>query len=145
MRPTSNLRVRVPRKLMSDINVVPYIDVMLVLLVIFMTTAPMMTQGLKVDLPQTQSSGIQAKDEPVTLTVKADGSYYINLGSNPKQSTSLKTITHEAGLIKKQKPATLFLVEGDKKVDYGKVVQLMAALQAAGIDKLALVTEPPGN
>lgn len=142
MKSGGYLRVRTPRKLMSDINVVPYIDVMLVLLVIFMTTAPMMTQGLKVDLPEAQSSGIQAKDEPVTLTVKANGSYYINLGETPKHSTSLKDITHQASLIMKQKPGTLFLVEGDKRVDYGRVIELMAALQAAGIEKIALVTEP---
>lgn len=140
-----NLRVRVPRKLMSDINVVPYIDVMLVLLVIFMTTAPMMTQGLKVDLPSADSQPIQARDEPVTLTVKANGRYYINTGSAPKSSTSLEEITRQAGLVMKQKPATLFLVEGDRNVNYGKVIELMAALQKAGIDKLALVTEPPGK
>lgn len=142
MKAASNLRVRAPRKLMSDINVVPYIDVMLVLLVIFMTTAPMMTQGLKVELPAAESSAIQAKDEPVTLTVKANGSYYINLGEPPKHSTSLKDITQRATLIMKQKPTTLFLVEGDKRVDYGRVIELMAALQAAGIEKIALVTEP---
>lgn len=140
-----NLRVRKPRKLVSEINVVPYIDVMLVLLVIFMTTAPMMTQGLDVNLPQAQNAAIQPKDEPVILTVKANGSYYINVGSESKQATSLDKITHEAGLIMQRKPATLFLVEGDSKVDYGKVIALMAALQAAGIDKLALVTEPPSQ
>src|SRR3546814_13883423 len=94
MKAGGNLRVRAPRKLMSEINVVPYLDVMLVLLVIFMTTAPMMTQGLKVELPAAQSSGIQAKDAPVTLTVKADGSYYINLGEVPKHSASLKDNTN---------------------------------------------------
>lgn len=137
------MRVRVPRKLMSDINVVPYIDVMLVLLVIFMTTAPMMTQGLKVDLPDASSKAVATDNEPVTITVKADGSYYINLGAEPKHSTSLKKITHQASLIVAQKPQTLFLVEGDTQVNYGKVIELMAALQAAGIDKLALVTQPP--
>lgn len=140
-----NLRVRVPRKLMSDINVVPYIDVMLVLLVIFMTTAPMMTQGLKVDLPEAKSQAVQAKDEPVILTVKANGSYYLSTGSTPRQSTRLEEITRQAGLIMKQKPETLFLVEGDRNVNYGKVIELMAALQRAGIEKLALVTEPPGK
>lgn len=140
-----NLRVRKPRKLVSEINVVPYIDVMLVLLVIFMTTAPMMTQGLDVNLPKAHNAAIQPKDEPVILTVKANGSYFINVGSKSTQATSLEIITHEAGLIMQRKPATLFLVEGDSKVDYGKVIALMAALQAAGIDKLALVTEPPGQ
>lgn len=140
-----NLRVRVARKLMSDINVVPYIDVMLVLLVIFMTTAPMMTQGLSVDLPEANSTPVQPKDEPIVLTVKTDGSFFIDLGDTTEKSTSLKEITQRVTLVMKQKPDTLFLVEGDKKVEYGHVISLMAALQAAGVEKLALVTEPPGN
>lgn len=144
MKP-GNLQVRSSRKLMNEINVVPYIDVMLVLLVIFMTTAPMMTQGLKVELPDASSSAVQPKDEPVTVTVKASGSYYLDIGAEPEKSTSLEAITQRIGLIKKQKPNTLFLIEGDTNVDYGRVVKLMAALQAAGVDKLALITEPQGH
>ncbi len=141
----SHFHVRVPRKLMNDINVVPYIDVMLVLLVIFMVTAPVMTQGLDVNLPNAESSAVPSEQEPVTVTVLSDGSYYMDIGEHPKQSTSLKAITHQASLIKEQRPDTLFMVQGDEHVDYGKVIRLMAALQAAGITKLALITEPAGQ
>lgn len=138
-----SLKVRTPRKLVSDINVVPYIDVMLVLLVVFMITAPMMTQGLEVDLPKTNSSPIQSKNEPVIISVKANGSYFINVGDDRTTSTKLDTVKGHALRIMKHQPDTLFLVEGDQAVPYGKVIALMSALQGAGIEKLGLVTEPP--
>ena len=140
----NSLKVRAPRKLVAEINVVPYIDVMLVLLVVFMITAPMMTQGIKVELPQTDSTPITSDNqEPVVVTIKKDGSYYINVGGDTKQSSSLETVKGHALRIKKHKPDTLFLVEGDAAVDYGKVIALMSALPGAGIEKLGLVTEPP--
>lgn len=140
----SSMRVRPPRKLVADINVVPYIDVMLVLLVVFMITAPMMTQGIQVQLPEENSSPIAVKDEePVVITVKADGSYFINVGGDKKTSSALDTVKGHALRIRKHQPETLFLVEGDASVPYGKVIALMSALQGAGITKLGLVTEPP--
>ena len=142
----SGVRVRKQqRKMMSEINVVPYIDVMLVLLVIFMATAPMMTQGVSVDLPKTNSSPIASKDVPVTISVSADGNYYIDVGDNKHKATSLETVKKRVQLIHKQKPGTLFLVEGDKNVPYGKVVTLMSELQSAGVGNVGLVTEPPGR
>lgn len=138
------MKVRAQRRLMSEINVVPYIDVSLVLLVVFMITAPMMTQGIHVDLPKTSSKPVSTKNsEPVIVTVKADGSYYINVGEEQHKSASLKTVKGHVLTIMKHKPRTLFLVEGDKKVPYGKVIDLMAALQGAGVTNLGLVTEPP--
>ena len=142
----SGVRVRKPRKMMSDINVVPYIDVMLVLLVIFMATAPMMTQGVSVDLPQTDSAPIINNDEPVMITVRADGSYHINVGEDGgRAAASLETVKGNVLTIRKQKPDTLFLVEGDQNVPYGKVVVLMSELQRAGVTNVGLVTEPPGR
>lgn len=142
----SGVKIRVPRKLVAEMNVVPYIDVMLVLLVIFMATAPMMTQGINVDLPDSNSEPIDTtKDEPVIISVTADGSYYIDVGSDSRKSASLETVQGHALRIHKQKPSTLFLVEGDSQVAYAKVVQLMGALQAAGITQLGLVTEPQGS
>lgn len=139
-----DFKVRTPRKLVAEINVVPYIDVMLVLLVVFMITAPMMTQGIQVQLPETNSQPINVKDEePVIVSVKSDGRYFINVGGDSKESRSLDTVRGHAMRIKKHAPETLFLVEGDDQVPYGKVVALMAALQAAGVSKLGLVTEPP--
>ncbi|MCH2559197.1 MAG: protein TolR [Alcanivorax sp.] len=142
----SGVRVRKPRKMMADINVVPYIDVMLVLLVIFMATAPMMTQGVSVDLPQADSAPILNNDEPVMITVRADGSYHINVGEDGGQTaSSLDTVKGHVLTIRKQKPKTLFLVEGDQNVPYGKVVVLMSELQRAGVTNVGLVTEPPGR
>jgi biopolymer transport protein TolR len=141
----NGLKVRAPRRVMSEINVVPYIDVMLVLLVIFMATAPMMTQGVSVDLPRADSAPIISKDEPVMITVRANGSYFINVGEDSGATASLETIKERVLTIRKQKPNALFLVEGDQNVPYGKVVTLMSELQSAGVENVGLVTEPPGR
>lgn len=140
----ASLSVRKPKKLVADINVVPYIDVMLVLLVVFMITAPMMTQGIQVELPKTNSTAITTGDnEPVVISVKKDGSYFINVGGDTKKSATLDTVKGHVLRILKHQPDTLFLVEGDETVAYGKVIALMSSLQGAGIEKLGLVTEPP--
>jgi len=125
----------------SDINVVPYIDVMLVLLVIFMVTAPMLTQGVKVELPDANSKPIESKDEPLIVSIKKDGSLYLNLGDEKKQK-SLKEISAALSKVIKTKPQTTVLVWGDTAVPYGKVVTLMTQLQNAGISQVGLVTEP---
>jgi biopolymer transport protein TolR len=138
-----NMKVRTPRRLMAEINVVPYIDVMLVLLVVFMITAPMMTQGIQVNLPETSSAPMKTDQEPVVVTVKADGAYFINVGDKSKQSASLETVQGHVLRIMKHKPETLFLVEGDTDVPYGRVIELMSHLQGAGVTRLGLVTEPP--
>ena len=137
------VKVRAPRKLVADINVVPYIDVMLVLLVVFMITAPMMTQGLQVELPKTSSQPITTDDEPVVLTVKRDGGYFINVGESQQSSASLDTVRGHVERIRRNAPQTQFLVEGDVDVAYGRVIELMAELQGAGVERLGLVTEPP--
>ncbi|PHS59278.1 MAG: protein TolR [Alcanivorax sp.] len=124
-------------------NVVPYIDVMLVLLVIFMATAPMMTQGVSVDLPQANSAPLPTEnDEPVMIAVAADGGYYINVGDDSEAATDLEALTQRVTAIHNEKPETLFLVRGDQNVPYGKVVVLMSELQSAGVTKLGLVTDP---
>ena len=142
----SGVKIRVPRKLVAEMNVVPYIDVMLVLLVIFMATAPMMTQGINVDLPDSNSDPIDTtKNEPVIISVTADGSYFIDVGGDSQKSSSLETVKGHVLRIHKHKPSTLFLVEGDGNVAYARVVSLMGALQVAGISQLGLVTEPQGR
>ena len=137
------IKVRAPRKLVAEINVVPYIDVMLVLLIVFMITAPMLTQGIQVDLPRTTSDPITVDDEPVIVSVRRDGGYYINIGENQQTTASLDTLRGHAQRIQRNAPQTLFLVECDTQVPYGKIIELMAALQGAGIERLGLVTEPP--
>lgn len=132
------------RKPMSDINVVPYIDVMLVLLVVFMVTAPLLMQGVKVDLPQAPSSPMEDKDdEPLIVSVKPDGSYYLNLGGDQEAAKPLADITDTVAKILRQKPNTPILVWGDSAVRYGVVVSLMTELQKAGAPSVGLVTDPP--
>lgn len=127
---------------MADINVVPYIDVMLVLMVIFMVTAPMLTQTVQVDLPKANAKPLDKKDEPVTVSVKADGTYYVDV-TDPKQAKSLDQVKGEVRAIIKNKPSTPVLVRGDHQVSYGVVVALMSALQEAGVPDVGLVTESP--
>ena len=132
------------RKPMSDINVVPYIDVMLVLLIVFMVTAPMLMQGVKVELPKASTVPVgQKNDEPLIVSVKADGSFFINLGKDKETSQSLNVVQDKVSKILRRKPETTVLVWGDKSVPYGNVVELMAALQAAGAPSVGLVTENP--
>ncbi len=132
------------RKPMAEINVVPYIDVMLVLLIIFMITAPMLMQGVEVELPDAASEPIEnQEDEPLIVSVKADGTYFINLGGTPEQPEQLAVIKEKVSKILKAKPKTPVLVWGDEKVPYGTVVVLMSELQQAGAKNVGLVTENP--
>ena len=132
------------RKPMSDINVVPYIDVMLVLLIVFMVAAPMLMQGVRVELPEAAALPVgKQDDEPLIVSVKQDGSYYINLGKDQEQSQSLGVVQDKVSKILRRKPSTTVLVWGDKNVPYGDVVSLMAALQTAGAPSVGLVTENP--
>ena len=137
------------RKPMSEINVVPYIDVMLVLLVIFMVTAPLLTQGVQVDLPKTPAKPIsEVKDEPLIVSIKADGSFYVNLGKQPDKSMTIDDIRTKVAAVIRRNPETPVLVWGDVSVPYGTVVTLMSELQSAGAASVGLVTEnppPPGQ
>ncbi len=131
-------------KRLAEINVVPYIDIMLVLLIIFMVTAPLLMQGVKVDLPQAPSVPLENKDdEPIIVSVKTDGTYYLNLGEQPESQRPLPEIIDIVSKILRQKPNTPVLVWGDTKVEYGVVVSLMSDLQGAGAPSVGLVTEPP--
>ncbi|WP_049722081.1 protein TolR [Gilvimarinus polysaccharolyticus] len=135
---------RVKKKPMAEINVVPYIDVMLVLLVVFMVTAPMLMQGVQVNLPQAPSSPIDDKeDEPLIVSVDKTGAYFIELGGEPKQSKPLADITAMVSKVLGEKPTTPVLVWGDREVSYGMVVSLMTELQGAGAPSVGLVTDPP--
>ncbi len=134
------------RRPMSEINVVPYIDVMLVLLVIFMVTAPLMTQGIKVDLPEATSGPIEIdENEPMlVVTIKADGSYYMNVGEE-EEPVLLADLSEKAARIIRANPKIRVLVEGDESLEYGVVIHLMNALQMSGARNIGLITEPPGQ
>jgi len=134
------------RKLVAEINVVPYIDVMLVLLIVFMVTAPLLMQGVKVELPQAPSAPLDDKDkEPLIVSVKSDGSYYLDIGNGKNVQEALPSIIEKVAKVLRQQPKTPVLVWGDARVDYGVVVKLMSDLQNAGAPSVGLVTEPPGK
>ena len=132
------------RKPMSEINVVPYIDVMLVLLVIFMVTAPLMTQGIKVELPEATSEPIIIKEEFQTLlvSVRQDGSIFMNVGQKDIP-TSLGKIAEDAKKILVANPNVKVLIEGDKILPYGKIVEIMEVLRQSGASGVGLITQPP--
>ena len=136
-------RNRSKRKPMSDINVVPYIDVMLVLLIIFMVTAPMLMQGVKVELPEASADPVEKQDsEPVIVSVDAAGQLFLNLGQE-EQILSLATIKDRVAAVLRRSPDKPVLIWGDQAVPYGEVVTVMVALQEAGAPSVGLVTENP--
>ena len=136
-------RNRKKHRPMADINVVPYIDVMLVLLIIFMVTAPMLMQGVKVDLPEANADPVENQDsEPVIVSVDATGQLFLNLGQE-EQVLSLATIKDRVAAVIRRSPKKPVLVWGDKAVPYGDVVTVMVALQEAGAPSVGLVTENP--
>lgn len=134
------------RRAVAEINVVPYIDVMLVLLIIFMVTAPMLMQGVKVDLPDAAAEPVQNQDsEPLIVSVDASGRLYLNLGADEKQALELATVRQRVTAVLRRDPQKPVLVWGDQAVPYGTVVTVMTALQAAGAPSVGLVTEEPSS
>ena len=131
---------------MADINVVPYIDVMLVLLIIFMVTAPMLMQGVQVDLPDAPAEPVENQDsEPLIVSVDKAGRLYINLGRNDKLALELATIKQRVSAVLRRDPDKPVLVWGDAAVPYGRVVEVMTAVQASGAASVGLVTEEPSD
>ena len=136
-------RARSKHRPMAEINVVPYIDVMLVLLIIFMVTAPLLMQGVKVDLPEASADPVENQDsEPLIVSVNAGGELFLNLG-NEKQVLALATIQDRVSKVMKRSPDKPVLIWGDRSVPYGEVVTVMVALQEAGAPSVGLVTENP--
>jgi biopolymer transport protein TolR len=134
------------RRPMAQINVVPYIDVMLVLLVIFLVTAPVLKQGVQVDLPKAAAKPIPKStqaQEPLTVTVDSQGRFFVNRGAPPTQALDTAALRHIVGQELKQDPKLPVYVKGDSHVDYGRVVVAMTILQQAGAGKVGLITEPP--
>jgi len=132
------------RKPMGEINVVPFIDVMLVLLVIFMITAPMLTQGVQVDLPQVTSEPIDDMEdsEPIIVSVDREGQYFLSVGGD-ETPVSLDDIADRVIILLERRPGTPVMVRGDRNVPYGQVVTLMSTLQIAGVSNVGLISEPP--
>jgi len=132
------------RKLMGEINVVPYIDVMLVLLVIFMATAPLLTQGIKVELPKANAEPIQEPPDskPLVVSVDAAGNLFLNVGDDEDKPADAATIRKNVGIVLGRNPETPVLVKADRKVEYGFVVGAMVLLQQGGAENVGFVTDP---
>ena len=132
------------RKLIGEINVVPYIDVMLVLLIIFMVTAPLLTQGIEVDLPKSGAEPIvQTSDKPpIVLSVDSEGNLYLNYGDNEDKPASSQQIVQMVTTIIEANPGLPVLVKADRAVAYGNVVGAMVLLQRGGAEKVGFVTDP---
>ena len=125
------------KRLVSDINVTPLVDVMLVLLIIFMVTAPMMTQGLDVDLPETTTKSLRQEDDPIVVTIDKDGKISLD-----RHEVTRKILYQElSGLGEAQKEKPIYL-KADRDVAYGVVVKIMADIKKAGFDKLGMITQP---
>lgn len=134
------------RHLLAEMNVVPYIDVMLVLLVIFMVTAPMLTQGIKVELPEISSDSINVDSaEPMIVSIKRNGDYWLKQGDKADKQMKLADLTQTLQAVQQKQPKMQVLLNGDKNVPYGDVVKLMAALQQANVLRVGLLTETPST
>ncbi|MBK1734705.1 protein TolR [Halorhodospira abdelmalekii] len=142
--PTGARRTR--RRPMSEINVVPYIDVMLVLLVIFMVTAPLLYHGIDLDLPQVASEPLEDEErEPLIVSLDTDGRVYLNVADDPEQAMGRDELLETIGRILRDQPNRRVLLRGDRKVEYGDVVALMAQLRQAGVRSVGLMSEPPAG
>ena len=139
------------RKPMSEINVVPYIDVMLVLLVIFMATAPLLTQGVSVDLPEAASDAItDAENDPLVVSMREDGALFINTGVAATRGVADKgtrvtifSLQEQAAKILRARPEVPVYIKADQSLNYGEVVRVMTDLQKAGAPSVGLITDPP--
>ena len=131
------------RRPMDEINVVPYIDVMLVLLVIFMITAPLLTEGVKVELPQADANPMDADAQrPIVFTVDADGRYFVTYDDDKSVPVDEEQLLLKASALIKHNPKAPVLVKGDKNVVYDQVIRLMVLLQQAGASSVGMLTDP---
>ena len=135
------------RKPLAEINVVPLIDVMLVLLIVFMITAPLITQGIRVDLPDADAEPAEdSEQETLVVSIDAQGNYYINLGEvapEDPEPVPLASIAESVSRILDQNPQVPVFLEADGSVDYERVMRLMSTLEGAGAAGVRLITEPP--
>ena len=141
--PTAFARRVRKRKLKSDINVVPYIDVMLVLLVIFMITAPLLNLGVDIDLPQSNAKALEAKKEPITIIVDKDGGYQLKLPDAGAEHVDLPTLGAKVKALADANPDVSVILAGDEHVPYGVVANAMNYVSAAGVQKISLLSKPP--
>ena len=132
-------------KLKSEINVVPYIDVMLVLLIIFMVTAPMMNLGVDIQLPQTQAKSLQDKKDPIVISVDENGQIYLSSQGSKREPVSAEEFKAKITAFQKENPELQVLVAGDERANYGKVYLILPVLQEAGVSKIGLMSQPESS
>lgn len=134
---------RLKRKRISDINVVPYIDVMLVLLIIFMVTTPLLSQGVKVDLPRAAAKVLPNKNTPIIVSVDQRGNYYLNINATPEAPIASGDLSSQVSTALQKNADRPVYVRADQSVDYGKVIAAMVVLQQAGAASVGLMTDNP--
>ncbi len=130
------------RKLKAEINVVPYIDVMLVLLIIFMVTAPLLNLGVNIQLPQSAARAIQTDKRPVVVEVNRDGQYFLRLGNGKLQPVDAKSLQTKVAAVMRVSPQTPVFISGDKRASYAQIYRAMVLLQQAGVPKVGLASQP---
>ncbi|HHZ71323.1 MAG TPA: protein TolR [Methylococcaceae bacterium] len=131
------------RKPMAEINVVPYIDVTLVLLIIFMVTAPLLQTGVEVDLPKAQAKTVaQDNTPPTVVSIDKDGQYFLSIGGGQDELVTAEELLIRVAAVLRYKPETKVLIRGDESVNYGRVVNVMAALKKANVPSVGLMTSP---
>ncbi|PIV35677.1 MAG: protein TolR [Lysobacterales bacterium CG02_land_8_20_14_3_00_62_12] len=140
MAQTNNHRRR--RKLKAEINVVPYIDVMLVLLIIFMVTAPLLNLGVDIDLPEANAKALVTDTDPVLVSIGADGSLYLTLGEQGREKIDSAMLVNKVSAFVRQNPKVPVVVGADAALNYGTVIRVMGELQSAGVPKVSLMSQP---
>jgi biopolymer transport protein TolR len=137
--------MRKRRKLKAEINVVPYIDVMLVLLIIFMVTAPLLRLGVDIKLPQAAAKALNNDKPPVLVSLDKDGNLFLTLGAAKREPIDEDTLVKKVSAFERQNPGVPVLFGGDAEVDYGRVMHAMVLLQQAGVPNIGLMTQPPAT
>ena len=138
----ATLRRTKRRRVKAEINVVPYIDVMLVLLIIFMVTAPLLHLGVDIQLPQAAAKAMENDKQPVLVSIDAQGNLYLTLGGAPRESISADALQTKVAAFVRQNPRVPVLIGGDKRVSYGRIYDAMVLLQQAGVPHVGLMSEP---
>lgn len=139
------MRKRNKRKLKNEINVVPYIDVMLVLLIIFMVTAPLLNLGVEIELPESNARPVETQKDPVVVEVTSDGRFFLTLQGSAAEEIDADSLVAKVGAFVRNNPEVQVMVAGDRRTDYGTVYQGMVLLQQAGVSKVGLMSKPDGN
>jgi biopolymer transport protein TolR len=139
------MRKRTKRKLKNEINVVPYIDVMLVLLIIFMVTAPLLNLGVEIELPESNARPVETQKDPVIVEVTSDGRFFLTLQGAAAEEIDAEGLVAKVGAFVRNNPEVQVMVAGDRRTDYGTVYQGMVLLQEAGVSKVGLMSKPEAN